>query len=54
MVLAPAGEAFVEAACFGFADAYDGFNAGGAQRFHAVAGDGGVGVDGGGYNAANS
>jgi hypothetical protein len=53
-MLAPAGEAFVETARFGFTDAYDGFNAGGTEGLHAVARDGGVGVDGGGYYAANS
>ena len=53
-VLAPAGETLVEAARLGLFDAYGGFNACGAQGFHSVAGDGGVGVDGGGYYAANT
>ena len=54
LVLAPAGEALVEAAGFGLADADGDFDAGGAQGFHAVAGDGGVGVDGGGDDAAEA
>ena len=53
-MLAPAGEALVEAAGFGFADANDGFNAGGAQSLNTVASYGGVGIDGGGDYAANS
>ncbi len=54
LVLAPAGEAFVEAAGFGFADAEGGLEAGGAQCFHAVAGDVGVGVAGGGDDAGEA
>ena len=54
LVLDPFGEAFVEAAGFGFADAEGGFDAGGAQCFHAVAGDVGVGVGGGGDYAGDS
>ena len=54
LVLDPAGEAFVDAAGFGFADAERRLNARGAQSFHAVAGDGGIGIDGGGDDARNS
>ena len=54
LVLDPASEAFVEAAGFGFADADGDLDARGAQCFHAVAGDGGVGVDGGGDDAGES
>jgi hypothetical protein len=51
MMLAPAGEAFVEAAGFGFTDSENDFDSGGAEAVEAVAGDSGVGVDGGGDDA---
>ena len=54
MVLDPAGEALVEAAGFGLADADGDFDARGAQCLEAVAGDGRVGVDGGGDDAAEA
>ena len=47
LVLDPSREAFVDAAGFSLADAECDVNAGGAQAVRAVAGDGGVGVDGG-------
>ena len=50
-MLDPAGEAFVDAARFGLADADCDFNAGGAHTVSAVAGDVGVGIDGGGDHA---
>ena len=53
-MLTPAGEAFVEAASLGLADAHGHFNGRRAHLLHAVAGDGGVGVDGGGDNAAHA
>jgi hypothetical protein len=51
-VLAPAGEAFVEAAGFGLAGAERDFECPRRAALKAVAGDGGVGVDGGGDDAA--
>jgi hypothetical protein len=54
VVLAPAGEGLVEAAGFCLADTDGGLDSGGAEGFHAVAGDGGVGVDGGGDDTAEA
>ena len=54
MVLDPAREALVEAAGFGLAGADGDLNARGAQCFKAMAGDGGVGVDGGGDDAGEA
>ncbi len=54
MGLDPAGEAFVEAAGFLLADAEDGFDARGTQRFEALAGDCGIGVEGSGDDASYS
>ena len=51
LVLDPAREALVEAAGFSLADADIGLDARRAQCFDAVAGHGGVGVDGGGDDA---
>ena len=50
-MLAPAGKALVEAAGFGLADSDSNFDARRAQALHAVAGDGGIGIDGGGDDA---
>lgn len=53
-VLAPAGEAFVEAAGFLLADAKTRPKPCCMQCFHAVTSDGGVGIDGGGDDAAKA
>ena len=53
-VLYPAGEALVDAAGFRLADAENGFDPCRAQGFHAVAGDVGIGVGGGGHHALES
>ena len=53
-MLAPAGKALVEAAGFGLADAQGDFDSCGAQTVQTAAGDSGIGVDGGGDNAAHS
>jgi len=54
LMLDPAGEAFVEAAGFRLAGADGDFDSCGAEGVEAVAGDGGVGIDGGGDNAAEA
>jgi len=53
-MLNPAGKAFVETACFGLAGADGGLHAGLAQRGQTLAGDGGVGIDGGGDDAGQT
>ncbi len=53
-MLDPAGEALVDAAGFRLADAENGFDSCRAQGFHAVAGDVGIGVGGGGHHALES
>ncbi len=53
-VLNPASETFVEAAGFGLAEADGDLDARGAQSFKTVAGDGGIGIDGGGDDAGYS
>ncbi len=50
-MLDPAGKAFVDAAGFGFTDAELRLKARCLQGFHAVAGDGGIGIAGGGDDA---
>ena len=54
LVLDPAGEAFVDAAGFCFADTEFGLKACCTQAFHAVAGDGGIGIAGGGDDAGEA
>ncbi len=54
VMLNPASEAFVEAASFGLAEADGDLDARGAQSFKTVAGDGGVGIDGGGDDASEA
>ena len=54
LVLDPAGEAFVDAAGFGLADAERDLDAGGAQAIGAVSRDIGIGIDGGGDDALDA
>ena len=53
-MLAPAGKTLVEAARLGLTNTQRNLNACFAHPVHSVAGDGGVGVDGGGYNVAET